>query len=136
MYPTTGLNVGHTCWPTWPTDPRAIWMWPTCWMFLSKSNVKWHENQTWNNAIDFFRIQNWPTHRFLENGISQHHMLQSSLRYIVSWFFTNDSSLHSLDPRFTCLSDVNKENVIYYNPGHIQIANLVCGWDLLDPPNK
>ena len=30
------------------------------------------------------------------------------------WFHTSDGSVHSLDPRFTCLSDANvKEHVIY-----------------------
>ena len=112
----SGLKVGHTCWPIWPTeqsgcDPHMTHLWPPiCWRFLFKSIVTGHEKLLmWNNAIDFFilgRIQNhslaqtpwrwnlWTPHASKQLGI-------------ISWFHTNDNSVHSSDPKFTHLPDAN-----------------------------
>ena len=101
-----------THWPTKQSgcDPHMTHLWPTCWSFLFKSNVTWPEKfLIWNNAIDFFilgRIQN-------------HSLAQTPWRWnlwtphaskqleIISWFHTNDNSVHSSDPKFTHLSDAN-----------------------------
>ena len=43
---------------------------------------------------------------------------------IISWFHTNDISVHSSDPKFTHL-------IFRSHPD-----NLVCGWDPLNPPKS
>ena len=110
----SGLKVGHTCWSIWPTDlqnnPDVTHLWPRSWSFLFKSNVTWHEKfLIWNNAIDFFilgRIQNqslaqtsWRWNLWTPHASKQ--------LEIISWFHTNDNSVHSSDPKFTHLPDAN-----------------------------
>ena len=110
------VKVGHTCWPTWSTDPQknmdVTYIWSTCWSFLFK-NVKWRKNQIWNNGIDFFilgRIQNWSMHRNLENELLD-----------TTCFKTKGGS--KLVSGFTCLLDANifsKDHVMYQNLDDIQ----------------
>ena len=56
---TSGLKVGHICWPAWPADPQSnpdvINIWPMCWSFLFKSNAKWH-GKLYHRIFVFGRI--------------------------------------------------------------------------------
>ena len=54
---------------------------------------------------------------------------------IISWFHTNDISVHSSDPKFTHYQMsilFSKEHVIFRS----HPDNLVCRWDPLDSPKK
>ena len=135
------LKVGHTCWPIWPTgqsgcDPHMTHMLK----FFNVANVTWHKKiLIWNNVIDFFilgRIQNWSFAQtsWRWNLWTPHASKQLEIK--ISWFYTNDISVHSSDPKFTHLYQIptlfSKKHVI--SGSHSD--NLVCGWDPLDPPKR
>ena len=117
----------------WPTEQSGYDPLVTH-MLKFKSNVTWHVKfLIWNNAIDFFilgRIQNWSLAQtpWRWNLWPPHASKQLE---IISWFHTNDISVHSSNPKFTHLPDANTacflKNMWYP-------FNLVCRWDPVDPP--
>ena len=109
----------HTHWPIKQSgcDP----LWPNCWSFLSKSDVKWHgKNQIWKSAIDFFILDNpmqlctkFLTMKSLDTTCFQ--TAWGSILQLVS-HLSSDGSVYSPDPRFLIYQmpmSFSKEHVIY-----------------------
>ena len=73
--------------------------------FLKLCKMTW-KNQIWNNAIEFCRIQNWSNtqNSWKWNLWTPHASKQLK---VVSWFHTNDGSVHSPGSKFIHLSDAN-----------------------------
>ena len=126
-------HLTHRTIQMWPTyDPHKTHLWPTCWSFLFKSNVTWHEKfLIQNNAIDFL----------IFDGIQNLSLAQTSWRWnlwtphaskqleIINWFYTNDifQCIHQTQSSITYqMTTLFLKNMWY--PGHIQIRNLAGLW--------
>ena len=90
----------------------------------------------WNNAIDFFilsRIQNQsPCTDF--SKMKTLHTTCFKTAWEISWFYTNDISVHSSDAKFTHQIPTLFSIELVVSGSHPDI--LVCRWDPLDPPKS
>ena len=120
----------------WPTEQsRCDRIWPTCWSFLYKSNVIWHEKLLiWNNAIDFILVNTEPVTCTDLKSLDTTCFKTTWDNKLIShqWYFSAfiRPKVHALTYQMPEL--FSKEHVI----SRSHPDNLVCGWDPLDPPEK
>ena len=109
----SGLKVGHTCWPIWPTEPQNnpdvthIASYDPC-TYDPHAKVFLHDIEWCHRFLHSWQAT-WPVsckHRLLEdeNLWTPH---ASKWLEIISWFHTNDILVHSIGPQFTHIPDAN-----------------------------